>query len=103
MNEKEFRRYIEETRDCDPELLEIAIRKGLRRGNDEQLDYRKFLHLAAACVVTTTLCIMMTSQTVKIALGGLTHESGLVTQGGSEALHKHLTDFMNSFIILLGG
>ena len=103
MNEKEFRRYIEKTRDCDPALLDIAVRKGLRRGKDEQLDYRKFLHLAAACVVTAMLCVMLTSQTVGIALGGLTHESGLISQSGSEVLHKHLTDFMNSFIILFGG
>ena len=107
MNEKEFGRYIEKTRDCDPALLDIAVLKGVRRGRNERLDYRKFLHLAAACVVTAMLCVMLTSQPVGIALGnalgGLTHESALITQSGSEALHKHLTDFTNGLIILLGG
>ena len=103
MNEKEFRRYIEKTRDCDPVLLDIAVRKGLRRGKDEQLDFRKFLHFAAACVVTAMLCVMLASQTVGTALGGLTHESVLITQSGSEALHKHLADFTDGLIILLGG
>jgi len=103
MNEKEFGRYIEKTRNCDPVLLDIAVRKGLRRGKDEQLDYRKFRHLAAACVVTAVLCVALTSEPAGMALGRLTHESGLITQSGSEAMHKHLTDFMNGLIILLGG
>ena len=103
MNEKEFRKYIEKTRDCDTALLDIAVRKGLRRGKDERLDYRKFLHLMAACVITAMLSVMLTSQPVGIALEGLTRESGLISQSGSEVLHKHLTDLRNSLIILLGG
>ena len=103
MNEKEFKRYIEKTRDCDPALLDLAVRKGLYRGKNERLDYRKFLHLAAACVVTAILCLMLTSESIGIALRGLTYENSLITQSGSEALHKHLTDFTNNLSLLLGG
>ena len=103
MNEKEFRRYIGETRDCDPALLDFAVRKGLNKGKDERPDYRKLLLLAAACAVSAMLCVMLTSQSVGTALRSLVLDSELMTQSGSEALHKHLIDYLNGFIILFGG
>jgi len=65
MNEETFLQFVEKNSNCEPELLNIAVRKGIQRAKNDRLDIKKIFMLAAASVFTFVMCIILNLTAVK--------------------------------------
>ena len=98
-----FIKYVENSRDCEEALLDIAIKKGMRRAKDYAFDYKKLVSLAAAIVVTAVLCLAAKMEPIKTAASTFVNVSDLTTESGSIILHGYITDIVNTIMRYLGG
>ena len=103
MNEKEFLRHIENTRDCDEARLDAAINKGLRRAKGGQYDTKKFFLLAAAGVFTFAMCLMVNMGPFTRAVDSYYENWHRTKPGTAEVLDAYVRDINGFLEKYLGG
>ena len=111
MTEKDFQKYVQGNRDCNEQLLNAAISKGLRRAKTEhfaqnavyKLDYAKLWNLAATFAITMGLAITLQSEQSATAVGEFMASNSIVTADNSVILHEYFANFANTIIKFLGG
>ena len=103
MKNELFKKYVENTRDCDTALLDNAVKKGLNQAKSNALDYKKLFNLAAASAATAVLCYVLNMEPVRSAVTGFMQNSNPMTESGSEALHGYLMNFAYTITNYLGG
>ena len=103
MNKDSFLSYIENTRDCGEERLDAAINKGLRKAKSEQMDFRKVLMLAAACVFTVAICFSVNLRPVKLAAEEYCQSRSAMMSGSSEALDGYIKNIADTIVFYFGG
>jgi len=103
MNSEIFFRYIEKTRDCDIEKLDLALLKGIRMAKNDRIHPRKFLMLAAASVFTFAMCIIINLAPVKSAVDVYYINWHFKMSDSSEILNGYIIDIINDFKKYLGG
>jgi len=103
MNRDLFLRHIEETRDCDEGSLDTAVKKGLYKAKNDRIDPKKMLRLAAACVITFTLCLTLNTEPFKIAAGEYNKQIKETMRGSSQVLAGYIDDLTGRILNLLGG
>ena len=103
MNSDEFLRNIENSRDCDQSRLDTAVSKGLRRAKSDRVDPRKLLALAAACVVSFTLCITVNLKPFEAAMESYYQSRQKMMPGASEALDGYINNIADTLYKYLGG
>jgi chloramphenicol 3-O-phosphotransferase len=98
-----FQAYVENTRDCDAPLLDIAVNKGLRKAKSERIDYRKVFSFAAACAATAALCFTINTAPVREAALKMVYYHNPMSQEASEILYGYFIDISNIVSQYLGG
>lgn len=102
MNKNLFFQYVDNTRDCDTALLNIAVQKGLYRAKNDKPDIKKLFCLAAAYAVTAALCVSLNTAPFKTASESYLLGRSNTIQGSAEALDNYAKDISNSIIKYLG-
>ena len=98
MNQDQFQKFIEQTRDCDGPSLDAAVRKGVLRARREVWDFRKMVNLGIGAATAAMLCFASTLEPVTTAaLNGLADHS-FVTESGAEIVQGHFVDLMNAIM-----
>jgi len=103
MNRDSFLRHIENSRDCEPARLDIAVNSGLRRAKNDRFDSKKLLMLAAASVFTFVMCITLNASPYEAAVEGYYQNRQKIMPGSAEALDGYIKDIASNFQKYLGG
>jgi hypothetical protein len=70
MNRNTFLQYVENSRDCEQDRLDIAVNRGINRAKNDRINSKKLLALAAACVFTFAMCTTVNLKPLKTAVEG---------------------------------
>jgi len=131
MNKDAFLRHIENSRDCEQERLETAVKKGLARAKSDRLDSwrglrsnpspipyenniprriaagnvdaRKLLMLAAASVFTLVMCFTVNLRPFRMAVDDYHRSWNKIPPGSVEVLDGYIKDIANTIERYLGG
>jgi hypothetical protein len=103
MNKDLFLRCIESSRDCDPERLDAAVNRGLRRAKNDRLDTKKIFMLAAASVFTFAICIAINIMPFPTAVERYYRNREKSMPGSSEMLNCYIKDITVNLEKYLGG
>jgi len=117
MNSDDFFRYIEKTRDCDPQQLDLALMKGIRRAKNDralgaalrvpgpapQVQPKKIFLLAAASVFAFAACIIVNLAPVKLAVDRYYINWHSKMPDSSQILNGYVIDMASSLKKHLGG
>jgi len=103
MNRDVFLQAVEKTRDCGQDRLDSAVEKGLRRAKNDRIDPGKILMLAAACVITFSMCFTVNTRPVKMAVEGYYLNWNKSMSGNIEILDSYLVNITNNIEKHLGG
>ena len=103
MNKDLFLQYIENSRDCEQDLLEKAVNRGLYRARNDRFDTRKLFMLAAACVITFVMCITVNLNPFRMAVDKYYVNWNKTMPAASEVLVGYYYNIANNIIKHLGG
>ena len=103
MNKDSFLRYIENDRDCEQDRLDTAVNRGLHRAKNDRLDSKKMFMLAAACVFTFVMCIIVNLKPLKMAVEGYYLNWNKTMSGSTEILDGYISDIASNIKKNLGG
>jgi len=102
MSKELFEKYVDENRDCDIKLLDYAVQKGIRKAQDNRLDPRKFVNLAAALAIAFVTIITITATPIQTAAGNYFVNRNHPLQDSAEILDAGARQFMNNLLEFLG-
>ena len=105
-NSQKFQEFINKTRDCDAELLDSAVSKGIScaRAKDERLDFRKIFNLTAMYAAAAVMGFAVNLEPViSVIASELMPGRNIITQSGAEVLYGYLVDFVITAVKYLGG
>ena len=92
MNKDLFLQHIEKSRDCEQNLLDMAVKRGICRARDDRFDSKKLLKIAAACILAFTFCITVSLEPFKAAADGYYKSWNEAMPGCSEILAGYVND-----------
>jgi hypothetical protein len=102
-NKESFLSYVENTRDCEESRLDAAVDKGLRKAKNEQIDFRKVLMLAAACVFTIVMCFSVNLRPIRTATEEYYRSRSAMMSDSSEMLDDYIKNIADTIVFHLGG
>ena len=103
MNKDSFLRYIENTRDCEPNRLNIAVDKGLYRAINDRFDYKKLFMLAGASVFSFVMCFTVNLMPLATVIEEFYQNRQKTMPGSSEMLNSYIKDIAGNLEKYLGG
>jgi len=103
MNKESFLLYVEETRDCGQSSLDSAVKKGINRAKNDRIDPKKILGLAAACVITFTMCLTLNTKPFKTAVDEYNKHMNESMRESSRVLAGYIDDITETINKYLGG
>jgi len=103
MNKDSFLLHVEKTRDCGQSRLDSAVMKGINRAKSDRIDPQKILGLAAACVITFTMCLTLNTKPFKTAVDEYYKYMNESMQESSQVLAGYIDDITETIIKYLGG
>ena len=98
-----FLRYVEETRDCEQNSLDIAVNRGIRMAGNDRFDARKLIKLAAACVFSFVMFIAVNSEPIRMAVDVYYLNWNKTMSGNIEILDDYLVEKTSNIKKHLGG
>ena len=81
MKEEEFQKFVKSSRQCDPNLLDAAVDRGIKRAKADRTDWRKIVGLAGMSAATAALLFIANPA-----------DDTMAAQGRAEVLQMHLAD-----------
>ncbi|MCL2809086.1 MAG: hypothetical protein FWD24_03340 [Treponema sp.] len=103
MNKDLFLRQVEINCECEQEKLDIAVNRGLHRAKNERLDPKKLIILAAACIVTLFMCVIVNLNPFEAAVESYYKNLNKAMPGTAEVLIGYLNDITENIVKHLGG
>jgi hypothetical protein len=103
MNKDSFIQYVENDRDCDKDLLDKAVKKGLARAKSERFDSRKLLTLAAASVFALVMCFTVNLRPLKTAVDEYYRNWDTIPLGSVEIVEGYIKELADNVKQYLGG
>ena len=103
MNKDFFLGHIENSRDCDQNLLDGAVNRGLRRAKNDRFDAKKIFMLAAAGIFTCAICIAINLMPFSTAVERYYRNRQKIMPGSSEVLDGYIKDITVNLEKYLGG
>jgi len=98
-----FLKCIKNSRDCDPERLDVAVNRGLIRAKNDRFDAKKLCMLAAASIFTFAICITINLMPVSTAVERYYRNREKTMPGSSEMLNSYIKDITVNIEKYLGG
>jgi len=103
MDKEHFIKYIENDRDCNIELLDIAVITGLHRAKNDRIDKKKVFLLAAACLFIFAMCFSVNLELFKITADEYFRNLYSIMPGTADVLDFYINDITTKIMIFLGG
>ena len=103
MNKDLFLRCIGNSRDCDQDRLDAAVKRGLRRARNDRFDTKKLFMLAAASVFMFAICITIHLMPFSTVVERYYQNRQKIMPGSSEVLNGYIKDITVNLEKYLGG
>jgi hypothetical protein len=102
MNRGLFEKYVNKKRDCDARLLDDAVQKGIRRAQDDKLDPRKLINLAAVFAITLAAIFSIAETPIQAEASNYFVNRNHPMRDNAHALDASARQFVNTLLEFLG-
>jgi len=103
MNKELFLQLIENNCNCKHDCLDTAVNRGLQKAKNDRVDTKKMLTLAFAFVLTFSMCFIVNTKTLKMAVDDYYLNWNKTMSGNIEILDDYLIEKINNIKKHLGG